>query len=154
MNKALSTNNKRTNHSMKKFIIGIVACLISISQVFAQNRIAKSSVNLRTKANTTSSVLDVVHKGVSVYVICDLPNGWSQVIYNYQIGYINSSYLSEGPYYSARYYTNSFGEIVQSPSIFTSVPNGATARCVDGTYSFSRSRNGTCSHHGGVAEWL
>jgi uncharacterized protein DUF3761 len=35
-----------------------------------------------------------------------------------------------------------------------SPPPGATARCRDGTYSFSRHRSGTCSHHGGVAVWL
>ncbi|WP_289144502.1 DUF3761 domain-containing protein, partial [uncultured Bacteroides sp.] len=28
------------------------------------------------------------------------------------------------------------------------------ALCRDGTYSFSKSRRGTCSHHGGVAKWL
>ncbi|MBA3766796.1 MAG: DUF3761 domain-containing protein [Acidobacteria bacterium] len=33
-------------------------------------------------------------------------------------------------------------------------PAGATARCNDGTYSYSQHRRGTCSHHGGVAEWL
>jgi hypothetical protein len=33
-------------------------------------------------------------------------------------------------------------------------PSGATARCGDGTYSFSTSRTGTCSHHGGVTEWF
>src|SRR5437899_6848231 len=33
-------------------------------------------------------------------------------------------------------------------------PTGATARCRDGTYSFSRHHSGTCSHHGGVAMWL
>jgi hypothetical protein len=27
------------------------------------------------------------------------------------------------------------------------------ARCNDGTYSSSSHRQGTCSHHGGVAEW-
>lgn len=32
-------------------------------------------------------------------------------------------------------------------------PAGATARCRDGTYSYSASRRGTCSHHGGVAAW-
>lgn len=32
-------------------------------------------------------------------------------------------------------------------------PSGATARCRDGTYSYSASRRGTCSHHGGVAVW-
>lgn len=33
-------------------------------------------------------------------------------------------------------------------------PPGATAVCRDGTYSFSQTRSGTCSHHGGVAAWL
>ncbi|MGN6445408.1 GmrSD restriction endonuclease domain-containing protein [Amnibacterium sp.] len=33
-------------------------------------------------------------------------------------------------------------------------PAGATARCRDGSYSFSAHRRGTCSHHGGVAVWL
>jgi hypothetical protein len=33
-------------------------------------------------------------------------------------------------------------------------PPGATARCHDGTYSFSQHHSGTCSHHGGVAVWL
>ena len=31
-------------------------------------------------------------------------------------------------------------------------PPGATAICKDGTYSFSQTRSGTCSHHGGVAQ--
>lgn len=30
---------------------------------------------------------------------------------------------------------------------------GATALCSDGTYSYSVNHSGTCSHHGGVAEW-
>jgi hypothetical protein len=34
------------------------------------------------------------------------------------------------------------------------VPAGASARCRDGSYSYSASRRATCSHHGGVAEWL
>lgn len=33
-------------------------------------------------------------------------------------------------------------------------PPGATALCKDGTYSYSTTRSGTCSHHGGVAVWL
>jgi Protein of unknown function (DUF3761) len=33
-------------------------------------------------------------------------------------------------------------------------PTGATAKCKDGTYSKSQHRAGTCSSHGGVAEWL
>ena len=54
------------------------------------------------------------------------------------------------------YYVNSVGNTVHSPAYSTnnSVPVGATARCRDGTYSFSQSRSGTCSHHGGVGQWL
>lgn len=48
-------------------------------------------------------------------------------------------------------YINSSGNRVCSPA---SSPAGATAKCADGTYSYSQSRRGTCSHHGGVAEWL
>lgn len=33
------------------------------------------------------------------------------------------------------------------------VPAGATAKCVDGTYSYSATHSGTCSHHKGVAIW-
>jgi hypothetical protein len=33
-------------------------------------------------------------------------------------------------------------------------PLGATAICNDGTYSYSQNRRGTCSHHGGVQQWL
>jgi hypothetical protein len=36
----------------------------------------------------------------------------------------------------------------------TGAPKGSTAKCKDGTYSFSKTRSGTCSRHGGVLEWL
>lgn len=49
------------------------------------------------------------------------------------------------------YYKNVDGNCIASPS---NNPSGATAKCRDGTYSYSQNRRGTCSHHGGVAEWL
>jgi hypothetical protein len=53
-----------------------------------------------------------------------------------------------------RYYTNSNGQQVHSTAYSPGgVPAGATALCGDGTYSFSQHRSGTCSHHGGVAQW-
>lgn len=55
---------------------------------------------------------------------------------------------------SAGYYLNTAGNCIQSPTTAPSAPAGATAECRDGTYSFSQSRSGTCSHHGGVASWL
>lgn len=52
------------------------------------------------------------------------------------------------------YYTNVNGNQVHAPAYSNTVPQGATAQCIDGTYSFSQHRQGTCSHHGGVAQWL
>ncbi|MGQ4601001.1 DUF3761 domain-containing protein [Nocardia sp. R6R-6] len=40
------------------------------------------------------------------------------------------------------------------PQQAPATPDGATAQCRDGSYSFSRHRSGTCSHHGGVDHWL
>ena len=51
-------------------------------------------------------------------------------------------------------YTDVDGHHVQSPTFAPSEPSGASARCRDGSYSFSHHRRGTCSRHGGVAEWL
>jgi len=52
------------------------------------------------------------------------------------------------------YYTNSSGHQVHRPEHASHAPRGATARCRDGTWSFSEHHSGTCSHHGGVAAWL
>jgi len=51
-------------------------------------------------------------------------------------------------------YVNSKGQTVPRPENCSAAPKGATAQCRDGSYSFSQSRRGTCSHHGGVAKWL
>jgi hypothetical protein len=51
------------------------------------------------------------------------------------------------------YYENVYGNCVPRPTQSPSKPSGATAKCRDGTYSFSQSHSGTCSHHGGVATW-
>lgn len=52
------------------------------------------------------------------------------------------------------YYTNRSGHRVHTPVQSKSTPAGATAKCGDGTYSFSDHHPGTCSHHGGVSSWL
>lgn len=52
------------------------------------------------------------------------------------------------------YYTNSEGQKISSPVKSIVAPKGATAKCKDGTYSFSKHRSGTCSGHKGVAKWL
>ena len=44
--------------------------------------------------------------------------------------------------------------VLRNPTILTSLMRKATARCRDGSMSFSGHRCGTCSYHGGVAEFL
>ena len=51
------------------------------------------------------------------------------------------------------YYKNTKGACTKSPTKAPVWPSGASAKCADGSYSFSQSRRGTCSHHGGVAVW-
>ena len=54
---------------------------------------------------------------------------------------------------SKNYYKNSSGICVHRPSKAKEWPAGSSAKCWDGTYSYSQSRRGTCSHHGGVQVW-
>jgi len=53
-------------------------------------------------------------------------------------------------------YTNKDGNTVHRPAHSKSgqAPQGASAKCRDGSYSFSQHHRGTCSRHGGVSEWL
>lgn len=66
----------------------------------------------------------------------------------------SSTPVSDSGLNNNNYYTNSQDNEVHSPAYSKSVPTGATAICGDGSYSFSQSRRGTCSHHGGVSQWL
>ena len=58
------------------------------------------------------------------------------------------------PACNASSYVNVYGHCVKRPQNAPRVPAGATAQCRDRTFSFSASRRGTCSWHGGVARWL
>lgn len=54
-----------------------------------------------------------------------------------------------------RYYSNSSGNVVHAPArALAAPPVNASAQCWDGSYSFSERARGTCSRHGGVAQWL
>jgi Protein of unknown function (DUF3761) len=50
-------------------------------------------------------------------------------------------------------YLHHDGQSIHSPAHSRSgqIPDGATAQCRDGAWSFSRHHSGTCSRHGGVA---
>ena len=155
----------------------IIALLVSFStDCTAFTRYVTNNLNLRYEANAHSYILTVIPKGTAVTIDEDCDCKWVPVEYNGYVGYISTKYLSSKPVRktytsrrgtsvrkvgnssynrqgSIRYYTNSYGNRVQSPTYYNKRPAGATALCRDGTYSFSQSRRGTCSHHGGVARW-
>jgi uncharacterized protein YgiM (DUF1202 family) len=148
---------------MKRYLLILVQLLIVLSG-FSQNvvKYSKGNLNLRENSNTFSQVITVIPKGTSVTMEENCNCEWIRVSYRGQTGYVYSKYLSaKQPTVSThvghskvKHYTNSAGERIQSPTYYRSAPAGATAICGDGTYSFSRSRRGTCSHHGGVQVWL
>ncbi len=148
---------------MKKGILLLLLFILS-QTLFAQSsiRYVTSNLNMRTAPNTKSYIITQIPKGTPVAIEEDCDCAWIPVSYNGNIGYVSTKYLSRHkvshssarPVSKVRYYTNSRGNRVQSPTRYTSAPAGATALCRDGTYSFSQSRRGTCSHHGGVAQWL
>jgi hypothetical protein len=60
---------------------------------------------------------------------------------------------SQGYQCNGRHYVNSSGVVVHSPSCGKSSEGHETAICRDGSHSYSMHHSGTCSHHGGVAQW-
>jgi len=156
---------------MRPFFLCLVFQLASFS-VYGQSAYTKTDLNLRTYGSTHSSIIGIIPKGEKVNVqYCT--RYWCKVSYKaYYNGFVSKRYLVEQttptsynykapsdrpivlPQPTKRYYTNSFDETVQRPTYYSSPPTGSTALCRDGTYSFSRNRRGTCSHHGGVSKWL
>jgi hypothetical protein len=65
-----------------------------------------------------------------------------------------SAHAHVAPLCKAGYYKNVSGHCVKRPAKAAKAPKGATAKCRDGSYSFSEHASGTCSHHGGVAVWI
>lgn len=125
----------------KKTIIGLILGTILFGSVLTPNNKTSSSVTTRTIPTTT-----VIEKATKPTV----PNTESVA------PTITPTTPSVTTTTDSKTYTNVDGNKVQSPTYYpeNNVPSGATAKCRDGTYSFSQHRSGTCSHHGGVAQWL
>ena len=151
---------------MRKIIVLLICIVFSLALGAQTTQYTTANLNLRTAPNSESSVIVVLPIGTPIYGDCDCE--WLPIKYNGRIGYISTKYLTKqapirtnkitknnsSSNRNIRYYTNSKGERVQSPTYYDKAPAGATALCRDGTYSFSRNRRGTCSRHGGVARWL
>lgn len=123
-----------SNKSMKKIITLLIIAVFSITTVVAQKPAIRNNNSYRTTTNVSNVAR--LNKGTNTQ---HRPKTYSSPAV---------------PLEKVKHYTNSEGYRVQSPTRYSSVPAGATAVCRDGTYSFSKNRRGTCSHHGGVAYWL
>lgn len=142
---------------MKKFFL-FATFAFGFLTSFSQTAITTTNVNLRSSDNYSSKELAIIPKDTRIYLL-KCANGWCETNFKGELGYVSSNTIrivSTSTYQktSIKYYTNSRGNEVQSPTHYNTAPPGATAVCRDGTYSFSQSRRGTCSHHGGVAKWL
>jgi len=144
---------------MKKILLLITFFIIN-ALAFSQIQMVTESVNLRSQPSLGENKILVIPQGSRVTIETDsVYNGsWAKIRYKNFIGYVYAKYVTNSSDNlgtgQIKYYTKSNGERVQSPTYYKSPPAGATAECRDGTYSFSRSRRGTCSRHGGVKRWL
>lgn len=155
---------------MKRFLTIIALFISLIASAQSYEVVTTARLNFRSAPLIENNIILTVPKGTTLHVIDIQKNhDWSLTIINGKVGYLHKRYLrspqpavsvsnKQNDYVSpsgpVRYYTNSRSERVQSPTFYPSQPVGATAICRNGTYSFSRSRRGTCSGHGGVRRWL
>ncbi len=149
---------------MPKLASAVLAFFLSASALNAQAKLADTTayttaaVSLRARPDPGArSVARLAGETPVRFSSCQ--NGWCQIAVNGLSGYLPRLSLSlqpNGAFVQGAGYTNSRGQKVQSPTrtADNQPPAGATAQCRDGTFSFSQSRRGTCSHHGGVARWL
>ena len=129
---------------MNKLIIFLTQIILAFT-LNAQDitKYTTTNLNMRFRADSLSKVLTVIPKGTPITIAEDCDCNWIPVVYNGKIGYVSTKYLSkEKPSLSAqseiKYYTNSKGERVQSPTKYSSAPAGATALCRDGRYGTER----------------
>jgi len=124
---------------------------------------AARQLDVRELPDVNAQTLGRLPQGIGLAVgTCG--QGWCGIATSEVIGYVEEAHLSvepvptpiAQPQTQGAGYWNASGEWVQSPTwtVDGSPPDGATARCRDGSYSFSNTRRGTCSWHGGVDTWL
>lgn len=123
---------------------------------------ATADLDVRAAPSAAAALVARLRTGTPVAVgACDA--GWCGVAAAEVTGFAAEVYLSDSlppapvaERDTGRGYRNAFGEWVRSPTRTADgvAPPGATAECSDGSFSFSNTRRGTCSSHGGVARWL
>lgn len=113
------------------FFSFLFSCLLNAQLSIQQDtiRYVMANLNLREAPNTTSAIITQIPKGTQVTIDEDCECKWIPVNYNGYIGYVSTKYLSKEKIEctttynnstSIKYYTNSKGERVQSPTYYNS----------------------------------
>ena len=150
---------------MFKKLLVLLVFLFLAQTTLAYSATTTSTVNLRLEPSQKAKVIQVIMRNSKVTVAACGASGWCRVRAAGRLGYMRGSYLKRiqaratpvprpTTPSTSRGYINSQGNWTPSPTTAPTAPVGATAQCRDGTYSFSASRRGTCSRHGGVSQWL
>lgn len=125
--------------------------------------VISESANLRETPDSNGTVIQELPEGSELRIVKQ-KSAWFFVKYGSQSGWVHGNTIkpADSKDGSSKSLPDTTGAAPLSrstpapraaPRIEKANPSGATARCGDGSLSFSASRRGTCSHHGGVAEW-
>lgn len=155
----MGCHNRKMSRMIRLLPLLALLCALGLAQTAI--RVTTQAVSLHAQASSGSPVIRVVPSSASL-TLKGCSGDWRRVTYKSSAGYVPRASLATKPatvsrgssHASGKGYVNSQGNWIPSP-VFSQdgPPAGASAKCNDGSYSFSASRRGTCSHHGGVAVW-
>src|SRR5437764_4557653 len=139
---------------LPRALASIVLIVLAVTAGAATSR-TTGQVKLHASPDARSATTATLPAGAIVEV-SSCSASWCRVTWQGRSGWASRRYLTSPTQQKAGHgYRNSDGDWIPSPTQSPNgPPKGATAQCNDGTYSFSRHRSGTCSHHGGVRQWL
>ena len=103
--------------------------------------VTATTLNVRSGAGTSYSVLGSLSKGTKVEVI-STTNGWSKINYNGSIGYVSSQYLSSSSTDSS---TSTTSSISDSISAFGTSTSGCRSTTPKTTKATTRARHSSTS---------
>lgn len=123
------------------------------SPVVLTGCVKEYSLNIREGPSTEYAVIGRLTSGSCISITGrNIDSSWVYISTAVEAGWVSAFYLDipGNLDHVAVIDTSDFQRLS------TVQPNygGASAICNDGTLSYSEHRKGTCSHHGGVKEWL
>jgi hypothetical protein len=147
-----TSNSETQQNTVSKTPIAFKSISANTGSVISENAAFRQSPNGKVLQTlpVDSSVEVMRQKGAWFYVAYGGAKGWmhgNTIRLNNPPDNLTTTKIPNKDSKSSTY--NNY----ESTTVDKSNPSGATAKCRDGTLSYSASRRGTCSHHGGVAVW-